>query len=78
MLIGGGVGITPLHAMLLAMAEREDVRPVILFYGGQHLDDLTFRDELEGLVQRMNLTGSDRAGKPPEGWTGETGYITGG
>jgi predicted ferric reductase len=75
-LIGGGVGITPLHAMLLAMAEREDVRPVILFYGTSTLDDLTFRDELEGLAKTMNLKVVVVLSKPPEGWTGETGYIT--
>ncbi len=75
-LIGGGVGITPLHAMLLAMAEREDVRPVLLFYGATSLDDLTFRAEMEGFVQRMNLQVVIVLSKPPEGWTGETGYIT--
>ena len=76
-LIGGGVGITPLHAMLLAMAEREDVRPVIVFYGANTVDDLTFRDELEGLVQQMTLKVVIVLSKPPEDWTGETGYITG-
>jgi hypothetical protein len=30
-LIGGGVGITPLYSMLQTMAEREDVRPALLF-----------------------------------------------
>ena len=63
--------------MLLPMAEREDVRPVILFYGANTVDDLTFRDELEGLVQRMNLKIVIVLSKPPEDWVGETGYITG-
>ena len=34
-LIGGGVGITPLRSMVLAMEERGDVRPIVLFYGAE-------------------------------------------
>ena len=56
-LIGGGVGITPLLSMVLAMEERGDVRPVVLFYGANSEDDLTFDDELAALDRRMdNLT----------------------
>ena len=42
-LIGGGVGITPLRSMLLALEERGDVRPVVLFYGVTNEADLTVR-----------------------------------
>jgi predicted ferric reductase len=76
--IGGGVGITPLYAMLQTMASREDVRPVVLFYGGQDEESLTFREELDALSeQMMNLKVVYVLSDPEEGWSGETGFITG-
>ena len=75
-LIGGGVGITPLHAMVLAMEERGDVRPVVLFYGANDENDLTFNDELTELDARMdNLTVVRVLARPSDGWTGERGFI---
>lgn len=75
--IAGGIGITPLYAMCQTMAAREDVRPVILFYGVQDEENLTFREELEALTQRMNLQVVPVLSKPGEAWTGERGFITG-
>jgi predicted ferric reductase len=74
--IGGGIGITPLYSMCQTMAEREDVRPVLLFYASNDWDDLTLREELEELTGRMNLKIIYVLSKSPEGWEGETGYIT--
>ncbi len=74
-LIGGGIGITPLYSMCQTMIERGDVRPVYLFYGGQDWESLTFREELDELSGKMNLQVIYVLSDPPEGWEGETGYI---
>jgi predicted ferric reductase len=75
-LIGGGVGITPLRSMVLAMEERGDVRPIVLFYGAGDEADLTFDEELAELDRRMdNLSVVRVLSKPGEGWTGESGYV---
>ena len=74
--IGGGIGITPLHSMCQTMAEREDVRPVVLFYASNDAESLTLREELEALSERMNLKIVYVLNDPPEGWEGETGYVT--
>ena len=76
--VGGGIGITPLSSMLQTMVEREDVRPVLLFYGGSDLDNLTFREELDELAGQMNLQIIYVLTDPPEDWEGETGYVTAG
>jgi ferredoxin-NADP reductase len=76
-LIGGGVGITPLYSMCQTMAEREDVRPVLLFYGAQDWESTMFREELAELEGRMNLQVIYVLSDPSEGWEGESGYITG-
>jgi predicted ferric reductase len=74
--LAGGVGITPLRSMLLTMAEREDVRPVVLVYGARLEEDLTFRDELLAIRQRMNLTVVYVVAEPGPGWEGERGFIS--
>ena len=76
-LVAGGVGITPLYSICQTMADREDVRPVVMFYGGRDLDSLTFREELEALKERMNLEVIHVLSKPGNDWTGERGYING-
>jgi predicted ferric reductase len=76
-LIGGGVGITPLYSMCQTMAGREDVRPVLLFYGAQDWESATFREELAELEGRMNLQVIYVLSDPPDDWEGERGYITG-
>lgn len=75
--IAGGVGVTPLYSMVLTMREREDVRPVTLFYASATWDDAVFREELAGLSETMpNLQVVHVLNRPPEGWTGESGRIT--
>jgi predicted ferric reductase len=75
--IAGGVGITPLYSMLLTMREREDIRPVTLFYASSTWDDVVLREELAKLDETMpNLEVIHVLQQPPEGWTGESGLIT--
>ena len=75
-LIGGGVGITPVYSMVLAMEGRGDVRPVVLFYGANSEADLIFDDELTALDSRMdNLKVVRVLAKPSDAWTGERGFI---
>jgi predicted ferric reductase len=74
-LIGGGVGITPLHSMCETMAMREDNRPVVLFYSSRDYEDITFRQEFEQLKTRMNLKTVYVLQEPGNGWVGENGRI---
>jgi predicted ferric reductase len=75
-LIGGGAGIAPLFSMLQTFAHRGDARPVVLFYGGRDPASLTFHTQIEELKSRMNLSVVYSLKYPPEGWTGERGYLT--
>jgi predicted ferric reductase len=74
-LIAGGVGIAGLISMLRTLADRGDVRPVVLFYANRSWDDAAFREELEELKARLALTVVHVLERPPERWTGETGYV---
>jgi predicted ferric reductase len=77
-LLAGGVGIAGLISMLRTMADREDGRPVLLFYANRDWDGVAFRDELEALKARLDLTLVHVLERPPEGWAGEAGYLTAG
>ncbi len=75
-LIGGGIGITPLYSMLRTFLDREDVRPMILFYGAKDLGDITFREELAALSVKSPVKIIYVLEDPPQNWSGERGYIT--
>ena len=74
-LIAGGVGIAGLISMLRTMADREDVRPVVLVYANREWEGVAFRDALDQLAAQMNLTLVHLLEQPPPGWKGETGYV---
>jgi predicted ferric reductase len=75
-LVAGGVGIAGLISIVRTLADRGDVRPVVLVYANRDWDGVAFREELEALQDRLALTVVHVLEHPPEGWTGETGYVT--
>jgi predicted ferric reductase len=74
-LIGGGIGITPLRSMCETLAAREDLRPVVLFYGCRDYESLTFREEFNNLTAKMNLKVVYVLEQPSASWKGEKGFI---
>lgn len=74
--IAGGVGITPIMSMLRTLADRGDRRPLLLLYANKDWDCIIFREELDELKSRLDLTLIHVLEKPPAGWTGESGFIT--
>jgi predicted ferric reductase len=75
-LIAGGIGITPMISMIRTLADQGDKRPVILLYASRDWDSITFREELEALKRRLNLTIVQVLANPPADWRGERGFIT--
>lgn len=73
--IAGGIGITPIISMLVTLAEQSDDRPLTLIYSSKSWEDITYREELEALKQRLDLEIVHVLREPPEDWTGERGYV---
>jgi len=73
--IAGGVGIAPIMSMLRTLADRGDQRPMLLIYGNQDWERVTFREELEDLQKRLTLQVVHVLTEPPTDWVGERGYI---
>lgn len=73
--LAGGVGVTPILSSLRTLADRQDPRPLILFYADKTWDGLAFREELEALKERLDLNVVYILEDPPEDWGGEKGFI---
>ena len=74
--VAGGSGVTPVMSNLRTLADRGDRRPILLVYANGTWEDVIFREELEGLEERLNLRVVHVIEDPPDGWEGERGYIT--
>ena len=77
-LIAGGVGIAPALSMLETLADRGDARPVVLFAGNRSRDTIIFRERIDALNNRLDLTVVHVLEQPPPDWAGEEGYLDAG
>lgn len=73
-LLGGGVGVTPLMSMLRHAISRETSRPVTLIYSVRTETDIAFRDELHEIGRRNPqirvVIAVTRGGESPEYFPG--------
>jgi len=74
--IAGGVGIAPLMSMLRSLDAKNDLRPIVLFYGNRRWENVTFREEIEALSARLQMKVIHVIGEPPDDWQGERGVVT--
>lgn len=75
--LAGGIGITPFHSMICDLHQRNQSRPITLFYGMRSIEDVAYLDELQQWLTHMSQ------GKliatiatPNAAWKSETGFIT--
>ena len=78
LLIGGGVGITPLMSVLRFLTDRSWRGDIYLLYACRKPEDLIFREELDYLQRRHPNVHVVVTISKPEGtqWKGATGRIT--
>lgn len=74
-LIAGGVGITPMMSMLRTLADRHDLRPVLLVYANTDWEDVIFREELPELETRLDLRIVHVIKNPSEDLAVEQGFV---
>ncbi len=75
--LAGGIGITPLMAMLRHMRDTRDTRSVTLLYANRNEDQIVFREELNDIAagQWPDLDLVHVLSRPEEDWRGESGHI---
>lgn len=78
-LIGGGVGITPLMAAVRYLSDIAWPGSIHLIYGAQTTEHFIFRDELEFLQRKMNNlhVAATMVRAAGTSWMGAEGQITG-
>ena len=78
--LSGGIGITPIRSMWKDAFDRRLPIDMALFYGNRSPEDITFREEFEGMVKdRENLKvvfSLDTVEACLAGWNGECGFIS--
>lgn len=74
-LVGGGIGITPMRAMLHeALAER---REIVLFQSARAVGQLLYREEFEQLARaHAHVRYIPILSRPDEAWAGLSGRLT--
>jgi len=74
--IAGGIGITPLLSMLRFMAAARTERTATLVWGNRTEGDIPFREEIEGLGERIPGFKVHHVLSEQEDWEGEKGFVT--
>ncbi len=74
--IAGGVGIVPIMSMIRTLADRNDQRPLVLFYGNACFERILYREELDALTTKLNLRVIHILHQPSADWKGEQGLLS--
>ncbi len=76
-LIGGGIGLTPLMSMLSYVDEAAPEIEVLLLHSARAPEELLFRGRIEAVERRNPRVRAvfTVTGPPPKGWSGRMGRI---
>lgn len=76
-MLATGVGISPLHSVIVHLLRARDRRRVRLFWGLRLEDDICLTDELDALAgAHPGFTYAISLSQPSEGWPGLRGRLT--
>jgi NAD(P)H-flavin reductase len=77
LIVGGGVGLAPLRALILALLEDlSAVRRVSIKYGARCMEELLYADQYDRWGDRSKVDFTCTIDRAQEGWTGRTGVVT--
>jgi predicted ferric reductase len=74
--INGGIGITPTMSVMQTLKNSGDDRKTTVIYGTPSQQMTPFYEELNSLSDELNLNLVHVFEEAPDGWDGETGFIT--
>lgn len=76
--VGTGTGVAPFRSHLMdALEDRKDTRPMHLFFGVRHEEDLFWIEEFRRLEQQFpNFKAYVSLSRPTESWKGLRGRVT--
>jgi len=77
LVVGGGVGLAPLRALILALlADMSDIKRMSIKYGARTMEELLYRDQHAQWAKHSKVDFACTIDHPQEGWDGHTGVVT--
>ena len=77
LVVGGGVGLAPLRALILALLnDLSDVKRLSIRYGARCMEELLYREQYEAWAGHDKVDFTCTIDSPQEGWSGRTGVVT--
>lgn len=74
--IGGGIGMAPIRTIMLYLLDnRKEYGKISLLYGARSPQDLSFREDMPGWLERKDLDTTLTIDNPAEGWEHRVGLI---
>lgn len=77
LVVGGGVGLAPLRALILTLlADLKGIKRLSIKYGARCMEELLYRDQYDQWARHSKVDFTCTIDLPQEGWTGRTGVVT--
>jgi len=77
LIVGGGVGLAPLRALILALlADLGRIKRMSIKYGARCMEELLYREQYEQWTADPKVDIAVTIDNPQEGWSGKTGVVT--
>jgi len=77
LVVGGGVGLAPLRALILALLDNMDpIKRMSIKYGARTMEELLYRGQYDAWTKHDKVDMDVTIDNPQEGWDGKTGVVT--
>ena len=77
LVIGGGVGLAPLRALILKLlAELKSIKRMSIKYGARCMEELLYINQHEEWTRDPKVDFTCTIDRPQTGWSGRTGVVT--
>ncbi len=77
LIVGGGVGLAPLRALILALLEKDcGTKRVSIKYGAREPAELLYRRNFDEWRSKPNVDVTETIDREAPGWTGRVGLVT--
>jgi len=77
LIVGGGVGLAPLRALILALlGDLDRPKRVSIKYGARCMEELLYRDQYESWAKHKKVDLDVTIDNPQKAWSGKTGVVT--
>ncbi len=77
LVVGGGVGLAPLRALIYALLARLDkLKNVSIKYGSRNTSEMLYATQYKDWLRDPKVTMERSIDRPEQGWSGKTGVVT--